>query len=55
MDTEKIKTAFDKFVEDDFLGSKEILRKEILKKKNDYLKDKLNLQKDVIKIEDDEE
>jgi putative chitinase len=48
-------SKFDAFVEDDFVKSKEILHKEFLKKKNEYLKNKLNLEKDVYAVKDEPE
>ncbi len=53
MDNEKVKQAFDAFVEDDFVKSKEILHNEFLKKKNEYLKNKLNLEKDIYDVKDE--
>jgi hypothetical protein len=53
IDKEKLKDAFNKFVEDDFVSSKEILKKEFKKAKNDKLKTDLDLKEDPIKIDDD--
>ena len=47
IDTKEIKKAIDNFENDDFVGSKEILSKEIRKAKNDFLKDKLGLKDDI--------
>jgi hypothetical protein len=55
MDAEKVKQAFDKFEKEEYTDSEEILRKEIRRTVSDKLKDDLNLQKDPIDIEDDEE
>jgi hypothetical protein len=54
MDKEKIVKAFDKFVDDKYAESEEILRKEIKSAINDHLKNKLELQKDPIEIEPDD-
>ncbi len=48
MDTEKIVNAFDKFVDDKFADSEDILRTQIKQAVNDNLKDKLSLEKDPI-------
>jgi hypothetical protein len=53
MDKEQIVKAFDKFVDDKYAESEEILRKEIKTAINDHLKDKLELQKDPIEIDND--
>lgn len=55
VNTDKIKDAFDKFEDDDFLGAKEILQKEIKGAKDDYLKDKLELTKDFDDSKDQED
>ena len=55
IDKEAIKSALDNFEDDNFVDSKEILSKEIKKAKNDYLKDKLGLKKDVEDIDYDDE
>lgn len=47
IDTEKVKKALDKFEEDDFVSADEILRKEIKDKRDEFLKDKLELKKDL--------
>lgn len=57
INTEKIKDALDKFEDDDYISAKEILTKEIKDKKNEWLKDKLELQKEIepqVEIEDNE-
>lgn len=57
INTEKIKDALDKFEDDDYIGAKEILTKEIKDRKNEWLKDKLELQKEIepqVEIEDNE-
>jgi hypothetical protein len=46
MDKENVKLAIDKFEDDDFVGSKEIIQSEIQKKKEEYFKDKLGLKGD---------
>jgi len=51
MDKEKIVDAFDKFVNDEYSDSEEILRKEIKQSVNDHLKTKLELEKDPIVID----
>ncbi len=51
---EKIKQALDKFEEDDFVSSKDILARELKKKINDYLKDKTKVEKDPIEVKDDD-
>jgi len=48
MDEKEIKSALDFFEDDDFLSAKEKLRGQILKAKNEFLKNKLGLQKDII-------
>lgn len=53
VDKEKIKDAFNKFVDDEFMDSKDILKKEFQKAKNDKLKQELELTKDPIEVEDD--
>jgi hypothetical protein len=52
IDKKEIKDALDKFEDDDFVSSKEILQREIKKAKNEYLKTKLNLTKDIEKLSD---
>jgi len=44
VDNEQIKKALDHFENDEFVDAKEILQKEILKAKNDHLKNKLELK-----------
>jgi len=46
VDNEQIKKALDHFENDEFVDAKEILQKEILKAKNDHLKNKLELKGD---------
>lgn len=46
VDNEQIKKALDHFENDEFVDAKEILQKEILKAKNDHLKNKLELTGD---------
>lgn len=47
MDPEVIKAALDSFENDDFLQSKDLLRGQIKKAKNDFLKAKLGLKNDI--------
>lgn len=47
MDKEKIKKALDHFENDEFVDAKEILKKEISARKNEKIKDKLELQNDI--------
>jgi len=47
MDTVFVKQAFDAFEEEDFMGSKEILQKQMHQAKNDFLKAKLELKNDI--------
>jgi len=51
MDKDKIVQAFDKFVDDKYAESEEILRQEIKSAINDHLKDKLELEDDPIPTE----
>jgi hypothetical protein len=44
MDNEKVREIINKFENDDFIGSKELLQQEIRKAKDTYLKDKLGLK-----------
>jgi hypothetical protein len=45
MNIENIKEAFDKFINDDFVGAKEILRQEIAQARDDYIERKLGYKK----------
>jgi len=54
MDTDKIKDALDKFEDDDFVGSRDVLSQEIKKAKNNYLKDKLGLKNDIEEVDYEE-
>lgn len=54
MDDDKIVKAFDKFVDDKFAESEDILRTQIKQAVNDHLKDTLSLKKDPIEIESDD-
>lgn len=47
MDQEKIRKALDHFENDKFTDAKDILKREIGAKKNDFLKDKLGLKNDL--------
>ena len=58
MDDRVIKAALDKFEQDDFLGSKELLQGQIRQAKNDYIKTRLGLKNDldpVATVEEPEE
>jgi len=48
MDKEKIEKAFNKFVDDKYAESEDILRQQIRTAVNDHLKAKLELQNDPI-------
>jgi len=52
IDSDKIKNAIDAFENDEFTDA-EILRTEIQREKNDHLKDKLGLEKDLNPVADD--
>lgn len=47
VDNEQIKKALDHFENDEFVDAKEILQKEILRAKNDHLKNKLDLKAEI--------
>lgn len=47
MDTDKIKKALDHFENDEFVDAKEILQQEIHGRRNEFLKDKLDLANDI--------
>jgi hypothetical protein len=47
MEEKEVKNALDSFERDDFVSAKEILLKQIRKAKNDHLKNKLGLEKDI--------
>jgi hypothetical protein len=47
MDIETIKKALDHFENDQFVNAKEILKKEIHKHKNEWMKNKLELKNDI--------
>lgn len=51
MEDNEIKSALDSFEDDDFLAAKEKLKKQIILHKNEYLKNKLGLQKDIEPVE----
>ena len=55
VDKEQIKKAIDKFENDKFVDSKEILSKEVRKAKNSFLKDKLGLKGDIEPVDDKKE
>jgi hypothetical protein len=48
MDNKEIEQAFTDFENDDFLSAKDKLKKQILKHKNAYLKNKLSLKNDIV-------
>lgn len=52
MDSEKIRKAIDSFEDEDFVQARDILRGEIKKRKNDWLKDKLGLEKNIEVVDD---
>jgi len=54
-DIDKVKQAFNDFENEKFTSSADILRKEINKDINSFLKDKLQLKNDPLEIETDEE
>ncbi len=47
MDTTVVKQALDAFEADDFMGSKELLQKQLHQAKNDFIKAKLELKGDL--------
>jgi hypothetical protein len=47
VDSENVKKAIDAFVDDDYMTSKEILKKEVKNAKNDWMRDKLGLDNDL--------
>ena len=49
IDNEKIRKALDHFEDDQFTSAKEIIKKEFVSAKNDFLKGKLGLQGDLNK------
>jgi len=51
MDKDKIVDAFEKFVDDKYAESEEILRQQIKSAVNDHLKDKLELENNPITID----
>ena len=55
IDKEQIKKALDHFEDDKFSDAKDILKGEISKQRDAWLKDKLELQKDINPIDDKEE
>ncbi len=54
IDTDIVKSAFDSFEKEDFVDAKEKLTGQIKIAKNDFLKNKLGLENDVIPVEDPE-
>jgi hypothetical protein len=52
VDAEKVKDILDKFTDDDFVGAKEDLKNELRKARNEFLKDKLSLEKELDPDED---
>lgn len=55
MDKEQIRKALDAFENDKFSDAKDIVKKEISKKRDDFLKDKLELSNDINPVEDEDE
>ena len=55
VDREELKRAVDAFSDDDFVMAQEILTKQFHAVKNEYLKDKLELEKDLPNEYDEEE
>lgn len=47
MDKDKIKKALDHFENDEYVDAKDIIKKEIAAKRDDFLKDKLGLSQDI--------
>jgi hypothetical protein len=47
MDKEQIKKALDAFEDDKYTDAKDILKKEIASKRDEFLKNKLELQNDI--------
>jgi len=54
VDKEKIKAALDSFEEDSFTDAKDILKGEISKHRDGWLKDKLELQNDINPVKNEE-
>jgi hypothetical protein len=52
---DKIKQAFNDFEDEKYTNSSDILRKEIKQDINNFLKDKLQLKNDPLKIETDDD
>lgn len=52
IDKEMLAQAVDAFDNDNFVDAQEILVDQLARMKNEYLKDKLGLEKDVIPIEE---
>ncbi len=55
VDIEKIKDAFGKFEDDDYVSAKEILTQEIGNAKNDFLTNKLGLAKKKVEAKETDE
>jgi len=55
IDKEKIKAALDDFEDDKFSDAKDILKGEISKQKNEWLKSKLELKDDIDPVVNKEE
>jgi len=51
MDKEQIKKAFDEFEDENYIDAEETLKDQLKQAKNDFLKDKLDLENDVEEIE----
>jgi len=54
-DKEKVRQAFNDFEDDKFNDASDTLRQEIKKDMNSFLKDKLKLKNDPLKVETEEE
>ena len=56
MDKEQIKKALDAFEDEKYLDAKDILKKEIQNAKNDFIKDKLDIDlKEEEEVDDEDE
>jgi hypothetical protein len=53
MDRKKIRKALDHFENDQFVDAKDIIKKEIAGKRDDFIKNKLSLSKDINPANDD--
>jgi hypothetical protein len=55
MDKEQIKKALDHFENDEYTDAKDILKKEISSKRDEFIKNKLELKNDINPVSDEEE